>query len=266
MEKSSKPKFGIAIVVAVVFLLSLVYFGTVVGLCIYGNTHDNPTLKTIGEWMLLVPMLIIVVGEIAAGSLMVADTIANSKRKEPNKMQPHTPQYPISERKRERNAGIYHITIHCECAFTLEGISRWIENMCSYTSYNYLIDRDGRVMQQIPPEYGSWSTGSKRNDVTSVNILCATDTDSGEMPQRTWDELVELCIRICRNNGKNKLLWRTYGDYYNVPLGAMTITLHHLVNSKHKPHPCVTEPVISRLGELATTVTEELKNNIDKGR
>ena len=259
MEKPSKPKFGIAIVVATVFLLGLLYFGTVVGLCIYGNTHDNPPLKTIAEWMLLVPMIAIIVGAIIVISIMTVDIIANANRKETKSMETTTPLYPISERKRERNARICHITIHCECLFTLEGITRWIENMCSYTSYNYLIDRDGRVMQQIPPQYGSWSTGSIQNDRTSINILCATDTDTGEMPQNTWDELVELCVRICKNNGYKQLIWRTYGDYYNVPLGAITITLHHLV-SKHRSRPCVSEAVISRLGELAHTVTEELQH------
>lgn len=170
-------------------------------------------------------------------------------------------KYSLSQRCRERNAKISRITIHCGGPFTLEGIVRWMEDMCQYISYNYIIDRDGRVMLQIPPNYAAWSTGSSQNDRTAINILCATDSNTDEMPECTWNELVDLCVRVCKNNRYKKLLWRTDGNYRNTPSDTMIITLHHLVNPAYKSSPCVPEPVINRLGELASKVTEEVNGN-----
>ena len=77
------------------------------------------------------------------------------------------------------------------------------------------------------------------------------------MNGNVWNSLINLCVDICRRNGKNKLLW----------LGSATATLNYapksneMVLSAHrwfKNKACPGDWLYSRFGTLASEVTKRL--------
>lgn len=184
-------------------------------------------------------------------------------------------EYKLEQRCRKRNTNISRITIHCNPKFSNERMIKLLEDFNHYMSFNYLIDKDGCVTEVIPEKYGSWSTGSPENDNASVNILCSLHRnilpndwnankpmqDPYYMTEIVFDALIKLCTVTVYNYGYKKLLWKADGDYKNVPDDAMIITMHKLVNPYGKGQGCVPEFVEARFGELASRVTEEIKND-----
>lgn len=54
----------------------------------------------------------------------------------------------------------------------------------------------------------SWCTSSNANDQRAVTIECASDTTHPyAMRDVVYATLIELCVDICKRNGKTKLLW-----------------------------------------------------------
>lgn len=57
----------------------------------------------------------------------------------------------------------------------------------------------------------SWCSSSAANDQRAITIECASDaTESYAFKDVVYNKLIELCVDICKRNGKNKLLW--FGD------------------------------------------------------
>ena len=72
-----------------------------------------------------------------------------------------------------------------------------------------------------------------------------------------YNALIELCVDICKRNGKNKLLW--FGDKiktlnYAPKSGEMVLTVHRWFANKS----CPGDWMYSRMGDLAKSVTERL--------
>jgi len=183
-------------------------------------------------------------------------------------------EYELIQRYRERDVPVSRITIHCNPQFSGERMTRFLEDLQRYTSFNYLIDKDGNITEVIPEKYGSWSTGSPENDNAAVNILCSLHRESvpcdwnANVPMQdpyyltetVFNALIKLCVDTVRNYGYKQLLWEADGKYKNVPKDAMIITMHKLVNPYGKGQGCVPELVEARFGELASKVTEEVQD------
>ena len=265
MSKKSDDKKIFHIAIGILFLM-IAYVTVVTVFWI----SDNDVLKSISEWMILIPMIIVIIGLLICAALMAADVIIR-KKEDINSVD----KYSIEQRYRVRNAQVSRITIHCEQQFSNERMIRFLTDFNNYTSFNYLIDKDGNVTEIVPEKYGSWSTGSPENDNAAINILCSLhrakmpeDWDSNipmkdpfYLTEIVFNSLVNLCSEVVKKYGYKKLLWNADGNYENVPNDAMIITMHKLVNPYGRGQGCVPELVEARFGELASRVTEGVNND-----
>ena len=159
----------------------------------------------------------------------------------------------------ERTAAIDRITPHCvvgQC--TVEYLGQLFANPDTAASSNYGIDRTGRIGLYVPENYRSWCSSSNANDQRAITIECASDTTNPyRMNDSVYAALVELCIDICKRHGKSKLLWISSKNdalAYQPAPDEMLLTVHRWFAAKE----CPGEWLYSRLGALASTVTERL--------
>ena len=159
----------------------------------------------------------------------------------------------------QRTHSIDRITPHCvvgQC--TAEGLGEWFEKQSTQASSNYGIDRDGRVALYVEEKNRSWCTSSNANDQRAITIECASDTtEPYAFRDVVYKKLVELCIDICKRNGKNKLIW--FGDKdktlnYEPKSGEMVLTVHRWFANKS----CPGNWMYARMGDLANKVTAQL--------
>lgn len=184
-------------------------------------------------------------------------------------------KYSLSQRCRDRNTKISRITIHCSPQFSNKIMIMVLEDLHRYTSFNYLIDKDGKVDEIVSEQYGAWSTGSPENDNAAINIMCslnrgtltedyditAKTIDSPYLTETVFDSLIKICANIVKKYGYKQLLWNPNGDYNDATADTMVITMHKLVNPYGRGQGCVPELVEARFGELASRVTEEVNND-----
>ena len=159
----------------------------------------------------------------------------------------------------KRTMKIDRITPHCvvgQCS--VETLGRIFSDKKRRASSNYGIGFDGRVGMYVPENKRSWCSSSASNDQRAVTIECASDTkEPYTMNKKVYNQLVKLCIDICKRNGKNKLLW--LGDKektlsYSPKPNEMVLTVHRWFANKS----CPGNWLYSRLGSLAKAVTKEL--------
>lgn len=159
----------------------------------------------------------------------------------------------------KRTMSIDRITPHCvvgQCS--VETLGRIFSDKKRRASSNYGIGSDGRVGMYVPENKRSWCSSSASNDQRAVTIECASDTkEPYTMNKKVYNQLVKLCIDICKRNGKNKLLW--FGDKektlsYSPKPNEMVLTVHRWFANKS----CPGNWLYSRLDSLAATVTKEL--------
>ena len=165
-----------------------------------------------------------------------------------------------------RTHGIDRITPHCvvgQC--TAEGLGDWFVKSSTQASSNYGIDRDGRVGMYVEEKNRSWCSSSNVNDQRAVTIECASDTtEPYAFRDVVYKKLIELCIDICKRNGKNKLIW--FGDKdktlnYSPKSGEMILTVHRWFANKS----CPGNWMYARMGDLAEKVTAALGGSSDFG-
>lgn len=78
-----------------------------------------------------------------------------------------------------------------------------------------------------------------------------------KMTDEVFNSLVELCIDICKRNGKNRLIWiadKEKALNYRLKDGEMLLTVHRWFAKKE----CPGEWLYARLGELAYKVNKQL--------
>lgn len=164
----------------------------------------------------------------------------------------------------QRTHGIDRITPHCvvgQC--TAEGLGDWFYKSSTQASSNYGIDKDGRVGMYVEEKNRSWCSSSNANDQRAVTIECASDTtEPYAFRDVVYQRLIELCIDICKRNGKNKLLW--FGDKdktlnYTPKSGEMVLTVHRWFANKS----CPGDWMYARMGDLAEKVTKVLGGSSD---
>jgi len=166
----------------------------------------------------------------------------------------------------QRTHAIDRITPHCvvgQC--TAEGLGEWFEKTSTQASSNYGIDKDGRVGMYVEEKNRSWCSSSNANDQRAIAIECASDTtEPYAFREVVYKSLIELCIDICKRNGKNKLIW--FGDKdktlnYSPKSGEMILTVHRWFANKS----CPGNWMYARMGDLAEKVTKALQGSSDSG-
>lgn len=168
----------------------------------------------------------------------------------------------------QRTHSIDRITPHCvvgQCS--VETLGNIFAPTTKQASSNYGIGVDGRVGMYVEEKNRSWCSSSSENDQRAVTIECASDaTAPYAFKDVVYNKLIELCVDICKRNGKNKLLW--FGDKtktlnYAPKSGEMVLTVHRWFANKS----CPGDWMYARMGDLATKVTQKLSGgSVDTGK
>lgn len=159
----------------------------------------------------------------------------------------------------QRTHAIDRITPHCvvgQCSVeTLGNIFAPTERQASC---NYGIGADGRVGMYCEEKNRSWCSSSSANDQRAITIECASDTSAPyAFKDVVYNKLIELCVDICKRNGKKKLLWLGDKDKtlaYNPASDEMVLTVHRWFANKS----CPGDWMYQRMGDLAAKVTAKL--------
>lgn len=159
----------------------------------------------------------------------------------------------------KRTHSIDRITPHCVVGqLTAESIGGCFTSKSRQASCNYGIGKDGRVVLVVDEENRSWCSSSSSNDQRSVTIECASDTNAPyAFNSAVYNKLVDLCVDICRRNGKKKLIWisdKTKALVYSPKSDEMQLTVHRWFANKS----CPGDWMFNKMGELANTVTAKL--------
>lgn len=159
----------------------------------------------------------------------------------------------------QRTHAIDRITPHCvvgQCS--VETLGNIFVPTNRQASCNYGIGADGRVGMYVEEKNRSWCSSSYANDQRAITIECASDTTHPyAFKDVVYDKLIELCVDICKRNGKTKLLW--FGDKdktlaYNPAANEMVLTVHRWFANKS----CPGDWMYQRMGDLAAKVTAKL--------
>lgn len=164
-----------------------------------------------------------------------------------------------------RTHKIDRITPHCVVGqLSVETIANIFAPTSRQASCNYAIGVDGRVALIVDEKNRSWCTSSSANDQRAITIECASDlNDPYAMNNTVYSMLIELCVDVCKRNGKKKLLWidnKTKALSYEPADDEMLITVHRWYANKS----CPGDWLYSRLGQLATEVTKRLNPPVEK--
>ena len=158
-----------------------------------------------------------------------------------------------------RTHAIDRITPHCvvgQCS--VETLGNIFAPTSRQASCQYGIGVDGRVGMYVEEKNRSWCSSSNENDQRAVTIECASDTTHPyAFKDVVYNKLIELCVDICKRNGKKKLLWlgdKTKTLNYNPAADEMVLTVHRWFANKS----CPGDWMYSRMGDLASKVTAKL--------
>lgn len=159
----------------------------------------------------------------------------------------------------QRTHNIDRITPHCVVGqLSAESICGCFTSTSRRASCNYGIGTDGRISLCVEEKNRSWCSSSDANDQRAVTIECASDMNEPyAMSSKVYASLINLCVDICKRNGKKKLLW--FGDKsktlnYSPKSDEMVITVHRWFANKS----CPGDWLYARLGDLAAQVTKKL--------
>ncbi len=159
----------------------------------------------------------------------------------------------------KRTHSIDRITPHCVVGqLSVETLGGLFARSSYQASCNYAIGSDGRVALIVDEGKRSWCSSSNANDQRAVTIECASDKTSPYAFNSTvYNKLVDLCVDICRRNGKNKLIWisdKNTALNYSPKSGEMLLTVHRWFANKS----CPGDWLMARMGSLASAVTARL--------
>lgn len=158
----------------------------------------------------------------------------------------------------QRTHSIDRITPHCVVGqLTAEGICACFPAGRD-ASCNYGIGKDGKIALCVEEKNRSWCSSSSENDQRAVTIECASDSTAPyAFNTAVYNALIELCVDVCKRNGKNTLLWlgdKTKTLSYSPKSNEMVLTVHRWFANKS----CPGDWMYNRMGDLAKTVTERL--------
>lgn len=159
----------------------------------------------------------------------------------------------------KRTHSIDRITPHCVVGqLSVETLGSIFAPSSRQASSNYGIGKDGRVGMYVEEKNRSWCSSSNANDQRAVTIECASDLKSPYAFNNTvWNKLIDLCVDICKRNGKKKLLWLGSRDKtlnYSPKSDEMILTAHRWFSDT----ACPGNWMYAREGILAEAVTKRL--------
>lgn len=158
----------------------------------------------------------------------------------------------------KRTHAIDRITPHCIVGqWTAKTGCDFFANTTRECSANYICGTDG-VGLSVDEGNRSWCSSSSANDQRAVTIECASDTTAPyAFRDDVYKRLIDLCVDICRRNGKSKLLWisdKTKALAYEPKSDEMLLTVHRWFANKS----CPGDWMYSRMQDLADNVTAQL--------
>lgn len=158
-----------------------------------------------------------------------------------------------------RTHKIDRISPHCVVGqLSAEAIGGCFTSSSRKASCNYGIGKDGRVVLVVDEANRSWCTSSNANDQRAVTIECASDKiEPYAFNNTVYNKLINLCVDICKRNGKKKLLWfadKNTALNYNPKADEMVLTVHRWFANKS----CPGNWLYGRMGDLANKVNAKL--------
>ena len=161
----------------------------------------------------------------------------------------------------ERTHTIDRITPHCVVGQTsVETLGNIFEKSSRKASCNYGIGVDGRVGMYVEECNRSWCSSSASNDQRAVTIECASDAeDPYAFNDTVYNKLVELCVDICKRNGKTKMVWFADKDKalkYSPSENEMQFTVHRWFAKKSCPGPWLMERMEDLTAKVNTRLVE----------
>lgn len=159
----------------------------------------------------------------------------------------------------KRTHSIDRITPHCVVGqLSASSIGGCFTSPSRQASCNYGIGTEGGVCLIVDEANRSWCSSSGANDQRAVTIECASDkTEPYAFNNTVYNKLVDLCVDICKRNGKKKLIWiadKNTALAYNPKSDEMQLTVHRWFANKS----CPGNWLFSRMSELANIVTSRL--------
>lgn len=159
----------------------------------------------------------------------------------------------------KRTMAIDRITPHVVVGqLSVETIGACFDHTSAQASCNYGIGSDGRIMLCVPENTRSWCSSSSANDQRAVTIECASErTDPYAVNANVYQALINLCVDICRRNGKTKLLWlggKSQTLNYQPAANEMVLSAHRWFANK----ACPGDMLYGKFGDLARSVTAQL--------
>ena len=160
----------------------------------------------------------------------------------------------------QRTHAIDRITPHCVVGqWDVSTFGNYFSNPQVKASCNYGIAKDGKVALVVEENKRSWCSSSNENDQRAVTIECSSEkTPPYAFNDAVYNKLIDLCVDICRRNGKNTLLWLGTKEAtlsYNPKPNEMVLTVHRWFKNK----ACPGDWLMARMNDLATKVTNKLK-------
>lgn len=165
----------------------------------------------------------------------------------------------------QRTHNIDTITVHCvvgQCS--AETIGSIFAPESKEASSNYGVGYDGKIGMYVEEKNRSWCTSSRANDQRAITIEVASGaTEPYAFNDAAYTRLIELCIDICKRNGKNKVVW--FGDKdktlaYEPADGEMVLTVHRWFANKS----CPGSWMYARMDDLASKVNAALSNKTNR--
>ena len=164
-----------------------------------------------------------------------------------------------SNKSSGRKYKITRITPHCVVGqLDVKTLGSIFAKSSAQASSNYGIGADGRIGMYVEEKDRSWCSSSSDNDNRAVTIECASDAKHPYAFKKVvYNALVDLCVDICKRNGKKKLIWipdKKKALSYKPAKTEMLLTVHRWFANKSCPGAWMYE----RMDDLAKAVTKKL--------
>ena len=159
----------------------------------------------------------------------------------------------------KRTHKIDRITPHCVVGqLSARSIGGCFTSTSRQASCNYGIGKEGGVCLIVDEANRSWCSSSANNDQRAVTIECASNkAEPYAFNNTVYNKLIDLCVDICKRNGKKKLLWipdKNKALAYKPASDEMLLTVHRWFANKS----CPGDWLMARMGDLANKVTARL--------
>lgn len=154
---------------------------------------------------------------------------------------------------------IERITPHCVVGqLDAMDVANMFADPAREASSNYIIGTKGDVCLCVDEANRSWCSSSRDNDNRAVTIECASDKTSPYAFNTTvYNKLIDLCVDICKRNGKTKLLFlgtKEKSLSYTVKPDELILTAHRWFANTD----CPGDWMMNHMSDLAEKVTDIL--------